>query len=136
MNNQGEEHFEVEHKSEDTSEKQLADFKAEIRTLKSQEEQFQNLKNEAAARDAGGTWHFGKVNPDELTLEDREMWEVIKTYKTKAVPEHEELPLTLFKDYSVRAEASGNSSRSQFKNFIANKIFVILARAGMKKHNH
>jgi hypothetical protein len=129
MNNQGGENTEVEYKPEESSDKQLADFKETMREFKRQEELVAKLAVEGKQKFTSATWHFGEVNPDELTEEDMGMWEVVKTNLITSKSKDDErnrIPadtlLDIFKDYKANVKRSGNSSREQFAAFIANKI--------------
>lgn len=129
MNNSEEIGLPVEHKLKNSPEKQLADFKETMREFKRQEEEAAKLVAEGKQRSTNSTWHFGKINPDELTAEDMEMWEVVKTNLiTSKLKDDErnripaETLLSIFREYKESIRQSSNSSREQFCAFIANKI--------------
>ena len=82
----------------------LAIFKEEMAELKKKEEEAERGKQ---------TVHFRDVNPDDLTDEDREMWESVKASIVKKDD---------FEDYRQNVDLSNNQSRQQFCAFLANKI--------------
>ena len=123
--------LEVEYKPEDVLEKELRDFRDEMRTLKTQEEQAIALKAQKVP--VLTPWHFGRINPDELELEDRDMWELVKGYMTGATRGNENLLLKLFVDYKDRMRSSEKSSRSDFAAFLANKVGIIFGRSEIEK---
>ena len=142
MNNSEGQNIEVEYKPEDSPEKQLSDFKDFMREFKRQEEEAVKLINENKHEFDGATWHFGKINPDELTSEDMDMWEVVKTSlatsKLKGDKENRipaDTLMGIFEDYKKRVRESKNLSRGQFCAFIANKIGGPIGHEYVKRGN-
>ncbi|MEK7170676.1 MAG: hypothetical protein AAB767_05305 [Patescibacteria group bacterium] len=113
---------------DNSAEKAIIDFRQEMRTLKTQEEQAAVLKEKDAS--VNSEWHFEKINPDELTLEDRDMWEAVKSNLSGGPAD---ILRSIFQDYCRRAEASGNQSRMAFSAFVANKLTVIIGRQQLRE---
>lgn len=141
MNNSEGQNIEVEYKPEDSPEKQLSDFKDFMREFKRQEEASRLIQEDKQEFD-GATWHFGKINPDELTSEDMDMWEVVKTSlatsKLKGDKENRipaDTLMSIFEDYKKRVRESKNLSRGQFCAFIANKIGGPIGHEYVKRGN-
>lgn len=128
MNN-SENNPKIEYKSEETPEKQLADFKDTMREFKRQEEDAAKLMTEGRQGFTNVTSHFKGVDPDQLTMEDKDMWEIVKTNliisklkddKRNRIPA--DALLDIFREYKKSVLESGNSSREGFSAFIANRI--------------
>ncbi|GEM_PF-2455825 len=130
MNNSEGQNLGVEHKPDDSLEKPLADFKAEMWTIKKQEEQMSALSKEAN-QTAIGSAHFGKINPDELTSEDRDMWEAVKSNRSGTAPIN--TLENIFNDYKNGVREAGNESRKHFAAFIGNKLTIIIGKESLER---
>ena len=89
-------------KSEDGNE--MAAFQSEMRELKAKEESGE-LK----------TAHFQELNPNELTDEDREIWEKLQS---------KELSTEEFSMYRTKVSRGRNASQKHFVGFIGNKLMI------------
>ncbi|MDO8483032.1 MAG: hypothetical protein Q7S86_04410 [bacterium] len=92
----------------------LSVFREEIRAL-------QAVERENKKQEKGGTVNLLKVDVDELTVEDMEMWEAVKNYSVVKVSTE------VFEQYRVAARESGNQSRTDFAGFVANKFTAAMA---------
>ncbi|MCR4311508.1 MAG: hypothetical protein NUV54_03025 [Candidatus Taylorbacteria bacterium] len=157
MSTSSEGHSEVEYTPEESLEKQLSDFKEEIATLKKQQEQAFSLQTERnevkkgaekegrpiddGFTDVKTPVHFESVNPNELTIEDRNMWEIVKQHmmsfeKASVTPVPIDTLWNMLRDYQRSAIESGNDSRIAFAGFIANRLTVILGYESMKRREY
>lgn len=123
----------------------LGDFRDEVQTFKTQEEQAIKIRDERLQRIAGGketeddrtgqpvsvTIHFRNVNPEELTWKDRERWELVKgsLIGEASVADAEQS----VESYNAEVLQSGNISRRYFFEFLRNKISGIKLKQELDK---
>lgn len=90
--------------------------------LENFQKEIQLIKEEAEA--TGGPVHLREVNVLELTLEDREIWEKVKSGNITRED---------FLRYRPQPTSNVSHSRKEFSGFIANKMIPVINRLRLEE---
>jgi hypothetical protein len=86
------------------------------------QKEIQSIKEEAET--TGGPVHLREVNVLELTLEDREIWEKVKSGSVTRED---------FLHYRPQLTSNVSHSRKEFSGFIANKMIPVINRLRLEQ---
>ena len=108
-----------EGKTTETAEGGLEVFHQEIAGLKGMEERGETTSG-----------HLLEVNTGELTKADMRMW-----HKIRDCPLHGEITKDDKTNYRADVEQSGSVSRGRFREFLNNKLSILVMQAELERQN-